>query len=422
MICPICEQAIGKKPVVFQQQYFPRLQQDQAICKKCHSALSEQDIYNKLAPLDDQKEIDYATLHTNKLKRTYSNRRTLAFVFLAIGVITMAAQMLSPRYNPSYLIPSQIFNIWFWISIGLFVSASRVQKRLDKIEVMTPEEREDLESKESPAHCAVCDATQDFPVSSLVPGAHFPDGVLLLKQFYPDLPHNMFVCEKCRKEHPSTKAIYTHLIQDKTPAEKTEEDVKLTEPTKEKEDSQEPEKAREDYDWAMGRLSSGDNEEALAALKVVVRLHPEYPEAHCGLGIAYEKVEQNEEAAKAFKEAIRLNPDLAEAHSGLGQAYLKLGRNEDALEAAKDAIRLNPDSTIAHVNLGKIFNSLGRYEDAIQTFKYAIRLEPYNVDAHYGLGLTYIEFGNHGGALDEYKVLKDLDEKKANQLFDVIYE
>lgn len=50
MNCPICEKAIGKGPVVFQQQYFPRLQQDQAICKRCISSFSEQDIYNKLAP------------------------------------------------------------------------------------------------------------------------------------------------------------------------------------------------------------------------------------------------------------------------------------------------------------------------------------------------------------------------------------
>ncbi len=50
MNCPICEKAIGKEPMVFQQQYFPRLQQDQAICNRCHSSFSEQDIYNKLAP------------------------------------------------------------------------------------------------------------------------------------------------------------------------------------------------------------------------------------------------------------------------------------------------------------------------------------------------------------------------------------
>jgi hypothetical protein len=48
--CPICEQSISKKPIVFQKRYFPRLPQDQPICKNCYESRSEEDIYDKLAP------------------------------------------------------------------------------------------------------------------------------------------------------------------------------------------------------------------------------------------------------------------------------------------------------------------------------------------------------------------------------------
>ena len=62
-----------------------------------------------------------------------------------------------------------------------------------------------------PAHCAICDVVQAFPISSLK-GGYFSDGVVFHNDSYPDLPHSMYVCEKCRSKYPSNKAIYDDLI------------------------------------------------------------------------------------------------------------------------------------------------------------------------------------------------------------------
>jgi len=64
---------------------------------------------------------------------------------------------------------------------------------------------------------------------------------------------------------------------------------------------------------------------------------------------------------------------------------------------------------------------LGRCKDAIEVFKQAIRIDPDNVGAHFGLGLTYLRIGDRNLALNEYKILKELDIDKANELFDLIY-
>lgn len=60
MKCPICEQVIRKKLVVFQMIYFPRLQEDKVVCKKCYASFSEQDIYNELASFEEGMSLEEA--------------------------------------------------------------------------------------------------------------------------------------------------------------------------------------------------------------------------------------------------------------------------------------------------------------------------------------------------------------------------
>jgi hypothetical protein len=44
----------------------------------------------------------------------------------------------------------------------------------------------------------------------------------------------------------------------------------------------------------------------------------------------------------------------------------------------------------------------------------------YDADIHLSLGLTYLKIGDKGKALEEYKLLKFLNQKKTNQLFNEI--
>ena len=292
MNCPICEQALGKKPVVFQKKYFPRLPEDQAICKGCYESWQEGDVYNMLAPAEgDKKEIkrDYIALHEQKLiqrykkvqgwvvfyllllipftaftvlGRSFTSLNTIDIIkiilfwmligwliaadvtasrFLKLkredmavdaGRITLQAQELRQRYSKLRIgglillsiygvmgtikiSPDQFainINILQWIFIGGLLSADWAIRRLFEIGAMTPEEKEILAEKVKPARCGICDAVQPFEVHSLR-GGYFPEGAVLLKDSYPDLPHDAYVCEKCKGKHPSTKAIYDYLIR-----------------------------------------------------------------------------------------------------------------------------------------------------------------------------------------------------------------
>jgi tetratricopeptide (TPR) repeat protein len=60
--------------------------------------------------------------------------------------------------------------------------------------------------------------------------------------------------------------------------------------------------------------------------------------------------------------------------------------------------------------------------EAIEAYKQAIRIKPDYAEAHYRLGLVYLLIGNKSSALDQYKILKNLDNDSANQLFNLIYK
>ena len=57
----------------------------------------------------------------------------------------------------------------------------------------------------------------------------------------------------------------------------------------------------------------------------------------------------------------------------------------------------------------------------VEVLKQAVRIKPDDAGTHYSLGLTYLILGDTGSAFREYKILKDLDEEKANELFNLIY-
>ena len=120
--------------------------------------------------------------------------------------------------------------------------------------------------------------------------------------------------------------------------------------------------------------------------------------------------------AVVFEEAVRAKPDDAEAHYNLGMAYLKLWRNGAAIKEYKQAIRIKPDFVEAYCNLGMAYWRIERYDEAIAALKQAINIRPNYAEAHYNLGRTYLITGDTKSALNEYKILKDLDQSRANTL------
>jgi tetratricopeptide (TPR) repeat protein len=166
----------------------------------------------------------------------------------------------------------------------------------------------------------------------------------------------------------------------------------------------------------------GQHKEAINAYLQVIRMKPEFAAVYFKLGVAYSQLGLLEDGKTAFETAIRLNPDAAPAHFNVAIAYAQLGRYQDALNANQEVLRIDPEFAPAHNNIGRLYNMLGKADLEIEAYKKAIRIAPDYPSAHYNLGVALLHTGDKAAALDEYKILKALDKKSANQLFDQIYD
>ena len=83
----------------------------------------------------------------------------------------------------------------------------------------------------------------------------------------------------------------------------------------------------------MGRL-----DEAIAQYRKVLKIQPDFAEAHNNLGNALKGRGQIEEAMAQYQEAVKIDPDLAEAHNNLGGSLMSQGRIDEAIEHFRQAL------------------------------------------------------------------------------------
>ena len=115
-----------------------------------------------------------------------------------------------------------------------------------------------------------------------------------------------------------------------------------------------------------------------------------------------ENVKEGEgEEINACKQAIKTDPDDASAYYDLGNAHFNSGKQIDLTNQPIDEIEA---------------------KEAIEAYKQAIMINPDFAEAHYSLGAAYHFLNDKDSALKEYKILKNLDPEKADELFDEIYE
>ncbi|MCK4532643.1 tetratricopeptide repeat protein [bacterium] len=176
------------------------------------------------------------------------------------------------------------------------------------------------------------------------------------------------------------------------------------------------------YNLGVAYRNKGLYDKAIEECKEAIRLNPDFANAHCNLGFIYRNKGLYDKAIKEYKEAIRIKPDFANAHYNLGLVYENKGLYNKAIEEHKEAIRIKPDFAYAHYGLGGAYYEQRLFDKAIEEFKEAIRINPDFANVHYGLGVIYSFLGRRGDALEEYKILKDLDKKLANKLFNFIYK
>jgi tetratricopeptide (TPR) repeat protein len=167
----------------------------------------------------------------------------------------------------------------------------------------------------------------------------------------------------------------------------------------------------------MGRYT-----EAMEMLSQAVKIEPDHPDALSKLGAVYGQMGKYKESLAALSKSAALKPGNPENYFVMAVTYGKMGNFKESIQAAAEAIKLNPKYAEAHGFLGFAFASSGMHKEAASAYKAAIRLEPDNPEAHFGLGKAYAAMSERSSALEEYKILRKLNAKMADELFNLIYK
>ena len=113
--------------------------------------------------------------------------------------------------------------------------------------------------------------------------------------------------------------------------------------------------------------------DALAALKLSLRLDPLVADVWCNLGLAYFGLEDFARAERAFRHAIALDASHAPSHTNLGNALISVLQPEEALLHLERGVELDQSSTHSLWNLSLAYLLLGDYSKGWEY--YEVRFE-----------------------------------------------
>lgn len=133
-----------------------------------------------------------------------------------------------------------------------------------------------------------------------------------------------------------------------------------------------------DLAW-MGRgaceLEKGLYDEAVASLRMALKLNPANDTAWNLLGIVLSKKDDPDGALDAFKRAIEINPRYSEAYNNVGNVLYLKGDFKQALKYYDAALDINKKYKDAWINKGYTYLKLGLHKDAIRCSNEAMKLE-----------------------------------------------
>ena len=81
-----------------------------------------------------------------------------------------------------------------------------------------------------------------------------------------------------------------------------------------------PTASRSDSIWATRLQALKEFDESAACFQAAIRLAPDSPDAHNGLGIALASLENYDEAVSCYRRYLELRPDDPDVYANLGSA------------------------------------------------------------------------------------------------------
>jgi Tfp pilus assembly protein PilF len=161
------------------------------------------------------------------------------------------------------------------------------------------------------------------------------------------------------------------------------------------------------YDLGVNELSNGQFAAAMKSFLEVIRLNPEFAQAHNGLGLAYQMLGNQEKALAHYQRALELKPDYSEVRNNMARVYLNQGKFRQAIPLLKKALDdvFLKERYLAESNLGWALFNTGQEEEGFKHVRNSLaQNDGYCVGYEY-LGLMQKARKNYEESIREFKEL-----------------
>jgi Flp pilus assembly protein TadD len=141
------------------------------------------------------------------------------------------------------------------------------------------------------------------------------------------------------------------------------------------------------YHRAAAAVRGSNLEEAALCYRVLARLDPHNPRAHCRLAGVYELVGAPRAALDVCRRALEGAPDSPSLHRQLGRLLFNTGAVHSALRSLQRAADLSPSHCDTHYCIGLAMRQAGKLPEARSALRRALALRSDDPKLYYALGL-----------------------------------
>jgi tetratricopeptide (TPR) repeat protein len=149
----------------------------------------------------------------------------------------------------------------------------------------------------------------------------------------------------------------------------------------------------------------GENNKAIDALMLAIKIHPEYAKAHNDLSILFLKAGKVQDAMKEYRKAVEFNSNKNnfELHYNFGNILATQGHYDEAIIQYNQVLRIQPHNAVVHFNLAILLLQQEKKDDALNHFQEAVKIQPQYAKAHYQLSLILKQKGRTEEANRHYQ-------------------